>query len=94
MEDINSKSINASLQHVEGAYELLEAIRNKKSEEEIKRIRQLIIEHRRKKFAKDYKTAIGVGHEHDFEPEVYNEENDEYHRKCKTCGHINTYEKM
>ena len=38
MEDINSKSINASLQHVEGAYELLEAIRNKKSEEEIKRI--------------------------------------------------------
>ena len=25
-------------------------------EEEIKRIRQLIIEHRRKKFAKDYKT--------------------------------------
>ena len=45
-------------------------------------------------FAKDYKTAIGVGHEPEFESEIYDEENDEYSRKCTICGHINTYEKM
>merc|ERR1712150_182804 len=28
------------------------------------------------------------------EAEIYNEESDEYSKKCKTCGHVNTYEKM
>ena len=38
MEDINSRSLNASLQNVEGAQELLEALRTKKPQEEIMRI--------------------------------------------------------
>ena len=39
MEDKDFKSsLNASLQHVEGAYELLEALRTKKPQEEVMRI--------------------------------------------------------
>ena len=59
-----------------------------------KRIKALRMQMRGSLFAKDYKTVIGVGHEHEFEPEIYNEESDEYSKKCKTCGHVNTYEKM
>ena len=38
MEDINSRFLNASVQSVEGAQELLEALRTKKPQEEIMRI--------------------------------------------------------
>ena len=38
MEDINSRSLNASLQNVEGAQELLEALRTRKPQEEVMRI--------------------------------------------------------
>ncbi|ESP05656.1 hypothetical protein LOTGIDRAFT_103099 [Lottia gigantea] len=33
-------------------------------------------------------------HEHDFQEETYDEEEDIYSKKCKTCEHIETYEKM
>lgn len=33
-------------------------------------------------------------HEHDYGEESYDEEEDIYSKKCKTCGHIDTYEKM
>ena len=33
-------------------------------------------------------------HEHEFGPETYNEENDEYVKKCLSCGHTISYEKM
>ena len=59
-----------------------------------KRIKELRMQMRGSLFAKDYKTATGVGHEHEFEAEIYNEEKDEYSRKCTICGYINTYEKM
>ena len=59
-----------------------------------KRIKELRMQMRGSLFAKDYKTAIGVGHEHEFEPEIYDEDKDEYSKKCKICGHVNTYEKM
>ena len=38
MEDINSRFLNASVQSVEGAQELLEALRTKKPQEEVMRI--------------------------------------------------------
>ena len=59
-----------------------------------KRIKALRMQMRGSLFAKDYKTVTGVGHEHEFEAEIYNEERDDYSRKCKICGHINIYEKM
>uniref|UniRef100_A0A0B6ZGB4 XPA C-terminal domain-containing protein n=1 Tax=Arion vulgaris TaxID=1028688 RepID=A0A0B6ZGB4_9EUPU len=34
------------------------------------------------------------GHQHEFEDETYNEDEDMYSRTCSTCGHIWTYEKM
>ena len=43
-----------------------------------KRIKELRMQMRGSLFAKDYKTATGVGHEHEFEPEIYNEENKTY----------------
>lgn len=33
-------------------------------------------------------------HEHDYGEESYDEEEDMYSKKCQTCGHIDTYEKM
>ena len=33
-------------------------------------------------------------HEHDYGEESYDEEEDIYSKTCKTCGHIDTYEKM
>ena len=68
-----------------------EIVKAKKLE---KRIKALRMQMRGSLFSKDYKAATGVGHEHDFEPEIYHEEKDEYSRKCTTCGHVNTYEKM
>ena len=41
---------------------------------------------------KDYSAAEHV-HEFD-DDEEYDEENDEYSKQCKTCGHVYTYEKM
>ena len=59
-----------------------------------KKIKALRMQMRGSLFAKDYKKAIGVGHEHEFGAETYNEEKDEYSKTCQTCGHISTYEKM
>ena len=33
-------------------------------------------------------------HEHEYGAETYNEEEDTYSKKCQTCDHIVTYEKM
>ena len=34
------------------------------------------------------------GHEHEYEEEVYDEDEDTYSKTCNTCGHVWTYEKM
>ena len=59
-----------------------------------KRIKELRMQMRGSLFAKDYKASTGVGHEHDFEQEIYDEAKDEYSKKCKICDHVTTYEKM
>ena len=78
-----------------------DAIEKKEDKKEIgkakkfeKRIKALRMQMRGSLFSKDYKAATGIGHQHDFEAEIYDEEKDEYSRKCTVCGHINTYEKM
>lgn len=35
-----------------------------------------------------------ASHTHEFGPEKYNEEDDDYTRVCKTCGFSETFEKM
>ena len=40
-----------------------------------------------------YKKDIS-NHEHEYGEEVYDAEEDEYSRTCKTCNHVHTYEKM
>ena len=38
---------------------------------------------------------LQTNHTHDFEEEEeYDEERDIYSKKCKTCDHVNEYEKM
>jgi DNA-repair protein complementing XP-A cells len=39
------------------------------------------------------KVDISV-HEHEYGEEVYNEDEDQYSRTCKTCDHVHSYEKM
>ncbi|BFY97197.1 hypothetical protein BsWGS_00237 [Bradybaena similaris] len=34
------------------------------------------------------------GHQHEYEDEIYNEDEDMYSKTCSTCGHVWTYEKM
>jgi len=41
-----------------------------------------------------YKKVDIEVHEHEYGEEVYNEEEDEYSRTCKTCDHVHSYEKM
>lgn len=33
-------------------------------------------------------------HTHEYGPERYNESDDTYSQKCKTCGFVHTYEKL
>lgn len=33
-------------------------------------------------------------HQHDYADEEYDEERDVYSKRCKTCEHVNEYEKM
>ncbi len=40
-----------------------------------------------------YKKDISA-HEHDYGEEVYDEDEDQYSRTCKTCNHVHSYEKM
>merc|ERR1712001_153943 len=40
-----------------------------------------------------YKKDIS-NHEHEYGEEVYDAEEDEYSRTCKTCSHVHSYEKM
>lgn len=40
-----------------------------------------------------WKPNTGV-HEHEFGPETYNEDKDEYIKMCLSCGHTISYEKM
>ncbi|XP_005101114.1 DNA repair protein complementing XP-A cells homolog [Aplysia californica] len=35
-----------------------------------------------------------TGHQHEYDEEVYDEEEDSYSKTCTTCGHVWTYEKM
>ena len=39
------------------------------------------------------KVDISV-HEHEYGEEVYDEDEDQYSRTCKTCDHVHSYEKM
>lgn len=41
-----------------------------------------------------YDRTTGAAHSHEFGPEVYNEEDDTYTRKCISCPYEETFEKM
>ncbi|CAG2060909.1 unnamed protein product, partial [Timema podura] len=41
-----------------------------------------------------YDRTTNVSHEHTFGPETYNEEDDNYTRRCRTCDYEETFEKM
>ncbi|XP_014250521.1 DNA repair protein complementing XP-A cells homolog isoform X2 [Cimex lectularius] len=41
-----------------------------------------------------YNRTKGPNHEHNFGPETYNEDEDNYSRSCITCSFVDTYEKM
>ncbi len=54
-----------------------------------KQIKALRMQVRGSLYQKDLST-----HEHDFGEEGYDEEADEYHKTCASCGHTTRYEKM
>lgn len=37
---------------------------------------------------------ISTSHTHEYTDEIYHPDKDEYSQTCRTCGHINMYEKM
>lgn len=41
-----------------------------------------------------YNKTTAASHEHEFGPETFNEEDDNYNHTCKTCGYEETFEKM
>lgn len=55
-----------------------------------KQMKQLRMEIRSSLFTKKTKSI----HEHDFGPDTYNENDDNYTHTCKTCSYAETYEKM
>lgn len=40
------------------------------------------------------RTTKSSSHEHEFGPETYNEEDDNYTRNCLTCSYLEVFEKM
>lgn len=67
--------------------EARQKIRQKKFDKKVKELR-------RKVRSSLYTKKLG-GHEHEFgEEEEYDSDKDEYSKKCKTCSHVITYEKM
>lgn len=41
-----------------------------------------------------YNKTTAASHEHEFGPESYNEDEDNYSHTCKICGYEETFEKM
>lgn len=41
-----------------------------------------------------YDRTAKMSHEHEFGPETYNEDDDNYKRTCLTCQYSETFEKM
>ncbi|CAG2163917.1 unnamed protein product [Oppiella nova] len=63
--------------------------RKRKEKQYEKRLKSLRMSVRSSLYTRDT-----VGHNHDFDDEVYNEEEDRYEKRCKSCGHLDSYEKM
>jgi len=61
-------------------------MRQKKFDKKVKELRRKV---RSSLFTKNL-----AGHEHDYEEEEYDSDKDEYSKKCKSCDHVLTYEKM
>lgn len=61
--------------------------KNKKYSKDLKNLRMTVR-------SSLFKKTAGPVHEHKFKDEVYNEEEDTYSKTCKTCGFVDTYEKM
>ena len=65
-----------------------EAKKLKKYEKRVKEIRKNI------RTSTWHKDLSHHKHEYDSEDETYDEEEDMYEKKCKTCDHVLKYEKM
>ena len=66
--------------------ETRQKMRQKKFDKKVKDLRKKV---RSSLFTKQ----LG-GHEHEFDEEEYDSDKDEYSKKCKTCSHVISYEKM
>lgn len=55
-----------------------------------KKLKELKMNMRSSVFTKD----IAVSHQHEYEEEIYNEDEDNYSHSCKLCGFLETFEKM
>lgn len=75
-------------EHKEKRSENKEKMKKKRYEKRIKDLRQAV---RTSTWHKDLSKHV---HEYDSENETYDEEGDMYSKKCKTCEHVLTYEKM
>ena len=65
-----------------------EKTKQKKFEQRIKELRRAVRTSTWQKVEKMHE------HDYDSENETYNEDEDEYSKTCKICGHVLTYEKM
>ncbi|XP_037944915.1 DNA repair protein complementing XP-A cells homolog [Teleopsis dalmanni] len=77
--------------------ELMRQHENREEKREVSKVRKynkqmkkLRMEIRSSLYTKDTK----VNHEHEYGPETYNEEDDNYTRSCTICPFVQTYEKM
>merc|ERR1711915_553805 len=60
-----------------------------KAKKYTKKMKELRMKVRSSLYSRDLST-----HVHEYQDEVYHEEEDDYSQTCSSCGHINRYEKM
>ncbi|OQV21410.1 putative DNA repair protein complementing XP-A cells-like protein [Hypsibius exemplaris] len=81
-----------------GSEEAVEAERDRRTEQKVKskkRTFDKMIKELRMNARSSLGKQVRLNHTHEFEEqEEYDEERDVYSKKCKTCDHVNEYEKM
>ena len=82
------KSLDTIEEEKEKRVDNKEKSKQKKFEKRIKELRRAVRTSTWQKVEKAHE------HEYDSENEIYDEDNDEYSKTCKTCGHVLSYEKM
>ena len=83
--------IYGSEEALEDKHDQRDEARNKMRQKKFdKKVKEL-----RKKVRSSLFTKQLGGHQHEFgDEEEYDSDKDEYSKKCKTCSHVITYEKM